>query len=159
MVRQRDCIVNSATDDLNLTDLNVFEVKKSVPLTSNEIKALLATPKQLVAAPGSGKVLVLTKALLRYTYLTAAYTGGGSLEFFLGSDKAAGFLNTVANNFLVAGSSQDCFMWMEGSVYDATATFPNKALMLGIAAAEGVDEFAAGSGTLEVIVFYSVLTL
>ena len=51
-----------------------------VALTAAEIKALRATPKTLVAAPGSGKVLEFVSAMLLLDYGTTQFAedGGGS---------------------------------------------------------------------------------
>lgn len=62
--------VNSvSSDDLNPNTIQYAEVELSIA----EMKALRATPKTLVAAPGAGKVLEFLGALFIYDY-AAVYT-------------------------------------------------------------------------------------
>lgn len=51
-----------------------------VTLTAAEVKALNATPKVLVAAPGAGKVLEFVSATAILDYNSAAYAGVGATE-------------------------------------------------------------------------------
>lgn len=54
--------------------LDIIQVA-SVSLTNAEIKALNATPKELVAAPGAGKVIEFIAATLFHDYGSEALTG------------------------------------------------------------------------------------
>src|SRR4051794_32041880 len=64
-----------ATDDGSKTTYNFdpMVAVASVSLTAAEMKALRATPKELVAAPGAGYVLEFISATFIYDY-TAAFT-------------------------------------------------------------------------------------
>lgn len=79
-----------------------------VTVTSAEILALNATPKQLVAAPGAGKILLFEGAQIELIYNSAAYAGIAagedlSIKYTNGSGaevaqcEATGFLDATAN--------------------------------------------------------------
>lgn len=51
-----------------------------ISLSSAEILALNASPKTVVSAPGSGKLLQVLSATVKYTYVTTAYGGGSTLR-------------------------------------------------------------------------------
>src|SRR6185295_18778494 len=77
----------------------------TVTLTSAQIKALHATPIQLVAAPGSGKAIVVL-----YGYL-GKFVYGGSNVFVAGASQAIKLyygttqsIGTVLSNALLVGS-------------------------------------------------------
>lgn len=57
--------------------------EKEVKLTSAEILALYTTPKELVPAPGAGKVIELMSAVLFLDYGTATYASNGDLTINL----------------------------------------------------------------------------
>jgi hypothetical protein len=65
----------SATDDGSKTVYNLTKLINyaEVSLTAAEMKALRATPKELVAAPGTGYILEFISATFIYDY-TAAFT-------------------------------------------------------------------------------------
>lgn len=53
---------------------------KTIKITSAEILALNATPKELVAAPGSGRSIEFVSAALHLDYGTATYAANGTLQ-------------------------------------------------------------------------------
>ena len=59
-------------------------------ISSAEILALFTTPKELVAAPGAGKILEFISLLLAYDYNTTAYTIGTATDFQVKYTDAAG---------------------------------------------------------------------
>ncbi|MGB0367934.1 MAG: hypothetical protein ACPGD8_00930 [Flavobacteriales bacterium] len=70
-----------AYDAVSFRSLAFGEVKDTViDLSSAEILALGSTPKTVVPAPGSGKLLQVLNATVKYTYVTATYTGGTMLR-------------------------------------------------------------------------------
>ena len=61
-----------------------------VEISSAEILALFTTPKTLVAAPGSGKVLEFISLLLAYDYNSVVYTIGAATDLQVKYTDAAG---------------------------------------------------------------------
>lgn len=82
----------------------------TVTVTAAQVKALNATPKEIVAAPGAGKALILEDAELFLDYGSAAYAGIASnedlqLRYTNGSGQliatveATGFLDLTADAY------------------------------------------------------------
>lgn len=65
----------TATEGGSLTLAN--DISVSIPVTSAEFLGMYATPKLLVAAPGSGLFLALKSAFVSMEYGTTTYAGGG----------------------------------------------------------------------------------
>jgi hypothetical protein len=78
-VGDKDSNVEVITEDGLLTDCMVEEIT----LTNAEIKALLAAPKELVAAPGAGKLIQFLGAVLFHDYGSNALTGNHDLTLGL----------------------------------------------------------------------------
>lgn len=82
---------------------------KTIKITSAELLALNATPKELVAAPGAGRAIELVSAVLHLDYGTATYTGNGTLTIrtassdsvLSGTLAAAEFLHSTADKVAV----------------------------------------------------------
>jgi hypothetical protein len=68
------------------------EVRDTViDLSSAEILALNGTPKTVVAAAGSGKLLQVLNATVKYTFVSTAYTGG--TRFRIGTSTGQDFFS------------------------------------------------------------------
>ena len=61
-----------------------------VEISAAEILALFTTPKELVAAPGAGKILEFISLLLAYDWNTTAYTIGTATDLQVKYTDAAG---------------------------------------------------------------------
>lgn len=134
---------------------HMIERYADVTVSTAELLALNATPKQLVAAPGAAYALILTGALLYLPYATIAYNGiaagedlavkytnGSGLQ--VASCEATGFLDATA----------DAFRWMHSyraasGVSDIVAV-ANAALVLQML----TGEIATGNSPLKVRTFY-----
>lgn len=64
---------------MSLVNLSIAQV--SVTLTAAQVKALFTTPITLIAAPGSGKVILVNRVTFVSTFVTTAYAGANNLEF------------------------------------------------------------------------------
>lgn len=92
-----------------VTDLEPVKVAE-VAISNAEIKALRATPKTLVAAPGSGKVLEFIGAVLIHDYGTNVLTEAGDnlgIKYTNGSGaqvstdiEATGFVDAAADTII-----------------------------------------------------------
>lgn len=122
-----------------------------VSLSSAQLLALNATPIQIVAAPGAGKVLSLVSAMYDYTFVTTAYSGSNPATLALGPS---------ADDQLDAGiapaSTSVSFIGLtaaSASTGDVTANVDNAGMYLTVASA-----LTLGNGTLKVTANYLVLT-
>ena len=132
-----------------------------IAVSNAEIKALAATPKTLVAAPGAGKCVEFISALIKLNYgtnvlsesddnLSVRYTDGSGV-IVSGTIQATGFIDQAADTYTNAIPVIDAIVAATGC--------ENKALVLDNI---GNGEFGGNAGadtTLTVGVAYRIHTL
>jgi hypothetical protein len=149
---------SGSTLRVNMGTIGAIQVA-TVTLTSAQLKALRATPVQLVAAPGAGKVIQAISSFWQYSAGATPYTvPDGSLVIYnataglvLGerfTENAAGFLDQAASQVLLLNA--------DNTQAQPATSFANKALLI---ANNGSGEWTAGDGTVIVTVYYAVVTL
>ena len=79
-------------------------LEKEVTLTTAEILALFTTPKELVAAPGAGKVLEFVSAVFFLDFNSVAYTTRGDLTVNLHTTGTAVSCTTAAADVIQAAA-------------------------------------------------------
>lgn len=128
-------------------------------LTSLEIKALKATPLALVPAPGAGLVIAVEKVILHMNFLTAAYTTGTAALYLGAAGDAIRLWAETIKPFDAAANETAIFYpdneAAQPNVLNTDAKTVNQALSIVNTAAGG--EFAAGSGTIDITIFYRVV--
>lgn len=129
-----------------------------VALTAAQIKALYDTPVLLVAAPGSGLLLLVDKFVLNVVYGTTQYTAGGVL--------APQYTNTVHGGGTVATSATIAAATINGITANSivgltgllavtsSAALINTGLYLSNASAD----FATGDSTAVANIWYRTVT-
>lgn len=124
-----------------------------VSLTSADILALDTTPITIVAAPGAGFALVVSHMSYRFTYGSVAYTGGASVALMC-SSKTAGSADVFVtiDPLAIRAAANRSNSLSSGSGSSANSIAENEALQLKTSTA-----FAAGDGTLDVWVTYSLI--
>lgn len=128
-------------------------LRADINLTSAQILALQTTAVTLVAAPGAGLMIVPESIIIRVAGITAAYTdAGGAVSFSVGSMTQALAANTIFTGPTNGQVSQQVISFAGTSTAAAPSTNINAALTIG----KATNNFAAGSGTAHITVFYSV---
>lgn len=130
-------------------------VTVKVSLSSAEILALNGTPKELIAAPGSGKIIQPIATMYRYNYGTLTYNTNQTMQLYYN-----GFVgNTITNTLLSRTESailrQGAISTTSLTYLTATQDIVNKAFMLSVQTGNP----AAGDGTLDVYITYTIITL
>ena len=127
----------------------------TVTLTSAQIKALHATPITLVAAPGSGKVVVLLSYFAKFVY-------GGSNVFVAGaaqnikiyySDLATNS-QTVFTNSIVVGTATNWKTSAQSAISTTTTNFENLGIVAYNDVATEISGNAANNNTIDFIICY-----
>lgn len=126
-----------------------------VALTANEIKALRATPKTLVAAPGAGKIVEFVSAVLLLDATATGFTETAdnmAIKYTDGAGVAAsqtieatGFIDQTADTVTNALAKIDTIVAKTG--------IENQPLVLHNT---GDGEYATGTGVMRVKVAYRV---
>ena len=121
-----------------------------VSITSAELLALNTTAKELVAAPGVGKVIIVESIAYRYNFNTSAYTTVQSLNFTQGGSVLA----QISSPELSATAS---YMKYKPVVTQGTPTnqiTENVSLQI-----QAGSEVTAGDGTMDIYLTYKIVTL
>lgn len=131
-------------------------VTANVTVSSAELLALNATPKQLVAAPGAGKALIMVDAQFNLPYNSAAYAGiaaGEDLEIRYTNGAGQLVATVETTGFLDATASAYRHVYPASAA--AIAPVENAALVLDLAS----GEITTGNSPLKLRVRYREITL
>ncbi|MBA7610062.1 hypothetical protein ES703_17267 [subsurface metagenome] len=136
------------SDDLAVSTVQYAEVE----ISAIDIKALFTTAKQLVAAPGAGKVLEFISLMLAYDYGTVVYTIGDAtnLEVKITDKTGAAVSTTQAVTDMIdqATDQMRALDKLEASV----TPVDNAPLCLALAGADPT----AGDGVIHAKVAYRI---
>jgi hypothetical protein len=126
----------------------------TVTITTAELLALNATPKELLPAPGSGYANVVDSAVLFLDYNSAAYNGVASgedleIRYTNGSGQLVATVETTG--FLDQASDQ--VRYVQVGAVTAITPVANAAVVLDLAS----GEIATGNSPLKVKIYYRVV--
>ena len=142
-------IENSLVDGDNKIAGKVYE--KEVSITSAELLALRASPKELVPAPGAGIVLQFMGAVAFLDYGSATYTANGNLTINYTDNSGTAVSDSVAAANLFH-QVDDCIE--EFAILSAeTELTANAALVL----VEAGGEATTGDSPMTIKIFYRIL--
>jgi hypothetical protein len=127
-----------------------------VTLAAAQIIGMYAAPVVLVAAPGAGHTVMISKASFRITRTATAFTGGGAAIIQYGATVNGGGTqaadSTIAST-VITGAAGTTHTWRSG----LTNLSDNSALdNVGLYISNATAAFAAGTGTAVVDVWYFV---
>ena len=131
----------------------------AVALTAAEFKALYSAPKLILAAGGANTLIVLNRAIIAMTFVSAAYAAGGVVGFQYDSTvHGAGVAasNTeAAADFFAAASTAFQFEGVSGNTVAISpfTTSVNKGIYLSNLTAD----FTTGDSTVVVHLWYSII--
>ncbi len=130
-------------------------------LTSAQIKALHATPIQLVAAPGSNKVVQILS-------VSASYVYGGSNTFTAGAGQTIQILysttaiptsnSTIVSNAILTGSSSNLIN-VNTAINSTTSSYANLALNLYNQSATEISGNAANNNVVNYTITYMIVAV
>lgn len=124
-----------------------------VAISSAEIKAMLATPKVLVAAPGAGKIIVPIIALFSFDFGTVQYANGGNVQIKYGTGGTQVLAN-IATAAITAAA--DTLRWLSPV---STAVTVDTGVNTDLVAQTATSEFITGDGTAKIFLLYREITL
>lgn len=133
----------------------------SVAMTAAQFNGMYAAPFLLIAAPGANNQIVIDKAYMIMTYVSAAYAAGGVVSFQYDStalgagdlasngEAAADFFQTASSVFSFSGNTGNTL----GLTLNSTAV--NK----GIYLSNLTQAFTTGDSTWVVKIYYRVIAV
>jgi hypothetical protein len=127
----------------------------TVNLTAAQIITLHSVPVALVATPGSGLALIPIMMLFEITTTSTVFTGGGVVAPVYHSATAALTANTVPAATVTAGAGTTYTLLSLGAPASGLVLTANSGIDLYAASAD----FAAGTGTAKVQIWYVTVTL
>jgi len=130
-----------------------MDYRTDIFLTSAQILALQTTAVTLIAAPGAGLMLCPETIVIRMIGGTQYTDAGGAVSFSVGTMSAALAANTIFTGPNGAGArSQQIFAFAGTSTAASPPTNENAALTIS----KATNNFAAGTGTCHITVFFTV---
>jgi hypothetical protein len=134
-------------------DDSVRSYTTKVSVSSAEILALNSSPKQLLAAPGSGKLYEITGILCRMNFGTAAYAANTTLQvLYSGANLVVGTNSNIINATI---SKTGKMILSAISAAGSTQYLENTALNVNV----GGGNPTTGDGTLDIYITYKIITL
>ena len=125
---------------------------KEVKLTSAEILDLYNTPKLLVAAPGTGKIIELLSAVFFLDYGTATYAAGGNLTIQTVTDNAA--LTPAISAADLINQAADHYRVVKSLVCSGGDDIELLSVNQGLELVNATAVHTTGDGTLTVKIIY-----
>ncbi len=146
----------SALSNVGSSALNpLVQQVKQVTLTAAQLIAMKTTPQTILPAPGAGKVLIIDAILFQFKHGATQFTGGGAVSFVYHGTAVTPHTGTVAAAVLTAAA--DDLQYLGPNVSGAVAL--QSEVHLGLDLTNATSEFAAGTGSPIVTVWYPVATL
>lgn len=146
-------ILTNANDIADLqTDLGNRISIAEVTLSAADILAMYATPVEVIAAPGTGKVIEFLGALVVLDKGSTAFTGGGAITF-LNSVNGADLSASLAATAVTSSSDTVNIVPAASSSMDYSAT---QAGGESIQITNTTAAFAAGDGVVKLKISYRI---
>jgi len=125
----------------------------TVSLSAANIIAMNATPVEILAAPGAGKILIVDQVFFSFTFNSTQFTGGGDVRFQYDTTTDSIMNLTIDSGQIKAAN--DHLQHLIPLAVGALEPFTNKKVEITNATAA----FATGNSTAKVFVRYRILTL
>jgi hypothetical protein len=144
-------------------NVNNLQLYASVAITAAEWNGMYAAPKQLIAAPGANKLIVVDRMELVMTFVAAAYAAGGVVaaqwdstangagQHATNTEAAADFFAAASSAFMFNGNSGNAAT-TDGGLVPLSANV-NKGLYLS----NKTGAFTTGDGTWVAKIHYRII--
>lgn len=136
--------------------LDSTEQHVQTSLTAANINGMYATPVQIVAAPGSGKTIVVTRVSVRITRTATAFANGGVGILQYGNTANGAGTNSVDSTLAATfftGASGASESFRNGAILTDQGTALQN---LGLFISNQTAAFTTGTGTATVDVWYHI---
>ena len=128
----------------------------TVSLSAANIIGMNASPVEIVAAPGAGKIILVDQFLMSFTYGTTQFTGGGDYRIEYGGVTGTNIMSVAGDANVIKAAANDLeFFGNVAASQVYSLSHINSAVNITNAGAA----FADGDGTLKIFIRYRVITL
>jgi len=140
-----------ATNIASLTSVGDIIKTVTVNVSSAQIQAMYATPVEIMAGPGAGKIIVIDQVYCKYNYGTVQYSNGNNVSIRGTSNTGNGFIvmgvtamRAAANSMLLNGDAPANYVPVDND---------------GVEIYNDTSGYTGGDGTLTLKIRYRVITL
>jgi hypothetical protein len=127
----------------------------SVSLSAANLIAMNGAPVAILAAPGSGKAIVVDRILFKMVTTATAFTSGGTVQFNYTGGSVATHAGTIPAAVVTAGAGTSYTELGPAVATNGTTLTAN----VGVSITNNTGAFATGTGTAVVYIEYRVITL
>jgi hypothetical protein len=124
----------------------------TINLSSVNLLGMNVTPVSIIAAPGSGKVLLVESILFEMIRSATAYASGGTIQFQYGTAGTVVHEGTIAASVLTTSGAATTLTHLRAAT--ALTLAANESLVI----TNNTGAFTTGTGTAKVFVKYRVIT-
>ena len=124
--------------------------RAKIILLNTDIDALFTTPKELIAAPGSGKLIHVVGFVVKNNFNTVAWEIGAQnliIQYATSDDE----IGVLLNSFVESGST----IITNGSLTDDATMVENEAVEIALVSANP----SAGDGNMPIDIFYRIISM
>lgn len=126
-----------------------LELYKDVTLTAAQLDTLAATPVSLIAAPGSGKLLLVSKVIGFLDFNSAAYAG---------SSEVLSIRYTNGSGSLICAFSETTFLEASADAWEAPAMPVCNPVVNAAVVATANADFTTGDSPIYLRLYYRIVT-
>lgn len=149
-------IVGTAAGSISNAQLDpMMQQYKTVSLTAANLIAMFTTPVSVIAAPGTGKAIIVDTILFEMTTTATQFTGGGAVDFVFHGTSTATHTGTIPASIVTTTAGTSNTQLGSPTAANGTTVMANT----GVDITNATAAFAAGTGTAKVQIWYSVVTL
>lgn len=132
---------------------SVAQATNTTQISSAQILTLNTAPTTIIPAPGAGKAILLDRLIIEMIRTATAYTGGGVVgPVYAGATGMVLTATTMPAATVTTGGAGTALTILLGN-------YPAPAVNTAVQLFAGTANFAAGTGTMVVTAFYSIVTL
>ena len=128
----------------------------TVSLTAAQIDSMYTTPISLIAAPGAGNAIWVSRVVFEMTTTSTAFTGGGAVSFPYHGTSTNSASSTIPASVVTSATPGTTYTVLGESV---TANGTTVLANTGVDITNASAVFATGTGSAKIIITYSVIAL
>jgi hypothetical protein len=140
---------------LGLSDRETQSQLAVVNLSAANILAMNGTPVTVVAAPGTGKAILVDSVIFKMVTTATAFASGGAVSIQYNGGSVVAHAGSIAAAVVTAGAGTSYTELGPAAATNGTTIVANKALEI----TNATGAFTTGTGTAVLLIQYRIVTL